>query len=147
MNFSSTLSPSVSCGTPSVALSPRTQCGTLSSPPENARKFRHRPLQPPRPSCRRHPALRADRKRQTRPKSPKLAHPPLSPLAFHELPTLNRPLQAAHPLLCTLSDLHAHIVHHSLRLSLHTILAEPSADLLYVNVLHRYERYRLIAHL
>lgn len=57
-------------------------------------------------------------------------------LAFHELPTLNRPLPAVHPPLCTLSDLHALIVHHRLRLSLHIIPAEPLADLLYVKVFH-----------
>jgi hypothetical protein len=59
-------------------------------------------------------------------------HPPPSLLAFHELPMLSRLLPAVHPRLCTLSDLHALIVHHSLRLSLHITPAEPLADLLYV---------------
>ena len=48
---------------------------------------------------------------------------------------LNRLLPVVHPRLCTLSDLHALIVHHSLRLSLHITPAEPLADLLYVDVL------------
>ena len=62
-------------------------------------------------------------------------HPRPSLLAFHEQPTLNRLLPAVHPRLCILSDLHALIVHHSLRLSLHITPAEPLADLLYVKVL------------
>ena len=136
MNFLSTLSLNVSCGTRSVVSSPKMQCGIPSSPPENARKARHPPPQRPRPSCRQHPALQVEQRRQKRQKSHKLAHPPLSPPAYHETPTLNRPLPAGRPPLCTLSDLHVHIVHHSLKLSLHTTPpAEPSADLLYVDVL------------
>ena len=134
MNFLSTLSLNVSCGTPSVASSPKMQCGIPSSPLENARKGRHPLQQRPRLSCRQHPALQVERRRQTRQKSHKLAHPPLSLPVYHETPMLNPPLLAGHPPLCTLSDLHAHIVHHSLRLSLHTTPAEPSADLLYVDV-------------
>jgi hypothetical protein len=134
MNFSLTSSLSVSCGTPSVALSPKMQCGTLSSRRENGQKAQHLLLQRPRPSCRQRPAWRAGRSPQIRPKSLKLVHPRPSLLAFHEQPTLNRLLLAVHPPLCTLSDLHALIVHHSLRLSLHITPAEPLADLLYVNL-------------
>ncbi len=133
MNFSLTSSRSVSCGTPSVALSLKTQCDIPSSQQENARKVHLLPLPQLRPSCQQHRAWQAGRSPRTRPKSLKLVHPPPSLLAFHELPMLNRPLPAVHPRLCTHSDLHALIVHHSLRLSLHITPAEPLADLLYVN--------------